>query len=54
VAPAQRAVELGRASATAVDDWLAELEADDRAGRFFAATTFFTASGTQAADRSAW
>lgn len=50
---AKRAIELGRASEAAVDDWLAELEADDRAGRFFAATTFFTASGTRSVDRSA-
>jgi len=50
LAPAvQRAVELGRAPAAAASAWLAELEARDRAGRFFAASTFFMASATRPA-----
>lgn len=48
VAPAaRRAVELGRTSALAVDTWLAELEARDRAGHFFASSSFFMAAGTR-------
>ena len=46
---AQRAAELGRVSAAASSAWLAELEARDRAGRFFAASTFFMASATRPA-----
>jgi SAM-dependent methyltransferase len=46
----RRATELGRASAAAAAAWLAELEACDRAGRFFAASTFFMASATRPAD----
>jgi SAM-dependent methyltransferase len=50
IAPAaRRAIELGRTSASAVDAWTAELEARDRAGHFFASSTFFTVSGTRSA-----
>ena len=45
----QRAAELERAPAAACSAWLAELEARDRAGRFFAASTFFMASATRPA-----
>ena len=48
VAPAvQRAVQLGRCTAAAAGAWLAELQARDRAGRFFAASSFFMASATR-------
>jgi len=51
LAPAvQRAAELGRVPAAAARVWLDELEARDRAGRFFAASTFFMASATRPAD----
>ncbi len=46
----RRAEELGRAPAAASRAWLEELEARDRAGRFFAASTFFMASATRPAD----
>lgn len=51
LAPAvQRAVALGRAPAAAARAWLEEVEARDRAGRFFAASTFFMASATRPTD----
>jgi len=50
LAPAgQRAAELGRAPAAATNAWLSDLEARDRAGRFFAASTFFMASAMRPA-----
>ncbi len=45
-AAARRAVCLGRTSAGAVETWMAGLQERDRAGRFFAAGSFFMASAT--------